>query len=269
MEIIKEHGSIAGIEWEVITPDRFHDWLNQRESSDEWDSITPMGSKEGKRGKTNDVMFGMYSTGLITHRDDWVYNASPQDLEENMRRTIEHCAVQDLDDFDKDVKHVAWSKEMARDLKKMAPSKPRFNKTIRTALYRPFLKQYLYADYEVMVSTPSNIPSFYPHPDSKNVTIMVPDKAKSEFSTFVTDVTPDLNNIAPPQCFPMRVKKQKDKNRHVVGSQSAIKNLAIIVPDKIKGEFSVFITNAPPDLQVITNGQVFPMFTQSPEVTTP
>ena len=76
----------------------------------------------------------------------------------------------------------------------------------------------------------------------------------------------------------MRVKKQKDKNRHVVGSQSASQPVSqsasqpsrtwrLIVPDKIKGEFSVFITNAPPDLQVITNGQVFPMFTQSPEVT--
>ena len=75
----------------------------------EWDSITPMGSKEGKRGKTNDVMFGMYSRGVITSRDDWVYNASPQDLEENMRRTIEYCSKQDLDHFDINEKDVAWT----------------------------------------------------------------------------------------------------------------------------------------------------------------
>lgn len=36
-------------------------------------------------------------------------------------------------------------------------------------------------------------------------------------------------------------------------------NLAIIVPDKIKGEFSVFITNMTPDLEVVHHGQVFPM----------
>ena len=35
--------------------------------------------------------------------------------------------------------------------------------------------------------------------------------------------------------------------------------MAIIVPDKIKGEFSVFITAVVPDLQVVRNGMVFPM----------
>ena len=32
-----------------------------------------------------------------------------------------------------------------------------------------------------------------------------------------------------------------------------------MVPNKTKGEFSVFITNVAPDLQVVTNGMCFPM----------
>ena len=36
-------------------------------------------------------------------------------------------------------------------------------------------------------------------------------------------------------------------------------NPTIIVPDKIKGEFSVFITDITPDLEVVHHGQVFPM----------
>lgn len=35
--------------------------------------------------------------------------------------------------------------------------------------------------------------------------------------------------------------------------------MAIIIPDKIKGEFSAFITNSTPDLEVVHHGQVFPM----------
>lgn len=35
--------------------------------------------------------------------------------------------------------------------------------------------------------------------------------------------------------------------------------MAIIVPDKIKGEFSVFITDMTPDLEVVHHGQAFPM----------
>ena len=38
-----------------------------------------------------------------------------------------------------------------------------------------------------------------------------------------------------------------------------MKNLAIIIPDKIKDEFSTFITNMTPDLEVVHHGQVFPM----------
>lgn len=36
--------------------------------------------------------------------------------------------------------------------------------------------------------------------------------------------------------------------------------MAIIIPDKIKGkEFSTFITNMTPDLEVVQHSQVFPM----------
>ena len=37
-------------------------------------------------------------------------------------------------------------------------------------------------------------------------------------------------------------------------------NLAIIVPDKIKGSFSAFITNMTPDLEVVHHGQCFPLY---------
>lgn len=38
-----------------------------------------------------------------------------------------------------------------------------------------------------------------------------------------------------------------------------VNNICMICPDKTKGEFSVIITNEPPDLQVVFNGQCFPM----------
>ena len=41
--------------------------------------------------------------------------------------------------------------------------------------------------------------------------------------------------------------------------QPPAENLSIIVPDKIKGEFSVFITNITPDLHILETNQVFPM----------
>ena len=41
--------------------------------------------------------------------------------------------------------------------------------------------------------------------------------------------------------------------------QPPAENLAIIVPDKIKEEFSVFITDVTPDLHVVDANQCFPL----------
>ena len=40
----------------------------------------PMGSKDAKRGKEGSEMFHIYSLGLATHRDNWVYNTSTKEL---------------------------------------------------------------------------------------------------------------------------------------------------------------------------------------------
>ena len=182
--------------------------------------MTSMGSKEGKRGKTNDVMFEMYSRGIVSSRDPWAYNSHIEKLGNNMKRHINYCNKQDLDNFLVDPKQAKKNSSMIERMKKLG-RKVDFDKNkIRTALYRPFFKQYLYSD-PIFIEADYHIPSFYPHPDSKNHSIMVPDKIKDEFSTFITDITPDLHIHEASQCFPMRVKKQKDKNRHVVGSQSA------------------------------------------------
>ena len=101
---------------------------------------------------------------------------------------------------------------------------PEFNRSnIRISLYRPFIKQYLYLQ-TINLGMNTNIIS--PHSTHTQTPRMLLlwclTRSKSEFSTIITDITPDLHNPSQaPQCFPMRAKKQKDKNRHVVGSQSA------------------------------------------------
>ena len=52
---------------------------------------------------------------------------------------------------------------------------------------------------------------------------------------------------------------QEPSDNYTRGGGAPPQNLAIIVPDKLKGEFSVFITDITPDLEVVHHGQVFPM----------
>ena len=210
-EAIKSISSIARItDWKIIMPNKYHDWIKQRGSEDdEFKRYMPMGIGKRSKKKRTTSLFGVFSNGVKSHRDDWVYNASRTDLESNMRCTIEHCTKQNLepDQFDKDPKHVAWSKELNKALKKLLPQKPEFDKSnVRIALYRPFIKQYLYFDDDVFASITSSIRSFFPVHRSNNQAIMVPDKIKGDFSSFVTDVTPDLHIHEASQCFPQRVK---------------------------------------------------------------
>ena len=62
LKIVGDAGSITGIkDWQIIKPDRNHDWLEQRD--DTFAEYLPMGSKETKSGKGN-AIFNIYSNGI-------------------------------------------------------------------------------------------------------------------------------------------------------------------------------------------------------------
>ncbi len=225
-DIIRGFGDISNVPWgEPISPDKYHDWRNQRgELADEWDNITPIGSKDGKRGKTNSVLFRQYSNGLKTHRDPWVYNTSKKELTSNMKRHIDYCNKQDPDNFIIEPKQAKWNTELTTELRKLRKqnTSPTLNEShIRKALFRPFFKQYLYFD-PTFVTAKYQIPSFYPVGEVKNPSIMVSDKS-GDFSTLISDKTPDLNNLPPNQVFPLKAKKQNRENvRQVVTPDSRL-----------------------------------------------
>ena len=217
-EKIRDMVDISGVPWrDPINPNKYHDWRNQRgEEADDWEKMVQMGSEDGKRGRTDRVVFRQYTSGLKTHRDGWVYNTSRTRLTENMKRTIDYCNKQDPNNFQINEKHVQWSKELSRDMKKCGLPLKFDEDRIRTALYRPFFKQLVHLD--MFVSTPSDIPKFFPRGDVKNPTILVPDKIRGEFSTMITDTTPDLHIHEASQTFPLKAKKQNRENVRPVGS---------------------------------------------------
>ena len=251
---VKKMNSINGIkDWKTITPDKHHDWLDKR--TEEFSKYLSMGKKNTKKDKKN-VMFMVYHNGVKTKRDAWAYNSSQKELGKNMIRHIEYCNSQNPKKPTMDAKSAKWSSELSDRLKKYG--KQRFERDkIRPALYRPFFKQYLYLD-KIFTQQSTIAWNAFPHEDSENLAIVVPDKGDGrKFSSLITDRTPDLHIIEQSQVFPF-----KTKNRSIGGGakekENLPRNLCIIVPYKIQGEFSVFITDTIPDLEVIHHGQVFP-----------
>ncbi len=67
-----------------ITPNDKGDWINQRE--DGFDKLIPL-----KRDKTlqNDSIFDLDSRGVVSGRDPWVYNFSPDALMQNVQKCMD------------------------------------------------------------------------------------------------------------------------------------------------------------------------------------
>ena len=82
---LSEARSISGIsDWQEIIPDKYHDWIGQR--NDAFAQFYPMGSMDAKAGKTDDAIFGLYSRGLATGKDTYIYNFSHEACAENARK---------------------------------------------------------------------------------------------------------------------------------------------------------------------------------------
>ena len=203
LKTIGNAGSIPGLKgWEPIEPDGNYDWLDQRD--DTFSQYPPMGSKETKSGKGDEnAIFRMFSNGISTGRDAWLYNFSRHELAKNMKRHVSYCNKQDLDNPKIDSRQAKWTGELSDSLARLA-SKPEFEKgLIRTALYRPFFKQYVYFEKKAFIHRPYKIPLFFPKTRSENLVICVKYKISGNFSTLITDTAPDFHIIAANQCFPL------------------------------------------------------------------
>ena len=132
-----------------------------------------------------------------------MYNSSKNEISKNMKRHIDYCNSQDLKNPKIDPRQAKWSGDLSDKLARLG-SKPAFNKSlIRTALYRPFFKQYVYFEEKTFINSVYRIPLFFPTAHSENLVICVPYKFTGNFSTFITDITPDLEVVHHGQGFPL------------------------------------------------------------------
>ena len=172
LTILHEAGSIAGIdEWRAITPDRHHDWIGQR--SEAFQALYPMGSKAAKAGKRDEATFKLYSNGYKTGRDAYVYNFSRDSCATNARAMVGDylSALRELKEgknpdlaVDDIVRRYSssmrWDQKLKHRVQQRVPSEF-LSEYIREVAYRPFVKQYLYAD-QAFFSTPRTYSGYFP-----------------------------------------------------------------------------------------------------------
>ncbi len=158
---------LDAIPFETIIPNNKGDWINQRD--DAFDKLIPL--KRDKK-RQNPSVFDINSGGVVTGRDPWVYNFSPDALMLSVQKCIDTYNA-DLKRFnahfreafkqrakgiksadlykqlnDKEITtdktKIAWTGGLKNHLIKNKNLQESHKDRIRLALYRPFNKQWIY-----------------------------------------------------------------------------------------------------------------------------
>ncbi|WP_455480987.1 DEAD/DEAH box helicase [Bartonella sp. B12(2025)] len=212
-------GSIGGIKSEdglqMIKPDKYGDWLDQRNS--DFEKFLVLGDKKGGDKK----LFENFSCGISTSRDAWAYNASREALMKNMSNMItfynseverfnaaylhsdRKARANSVNDFvNTNARKISWSRSLKEELIRGKFSEFENNCLVQS-LYRAFTRQWLYYD-RIFNEMVYQIPRLFPLGEVvENRVIQVTGKgASSGFSVLMTKNLPNYDAMEKGQCFP-------------------------------------------------------------------
>ncbi|MGI6033129.1 MAG: type ISP restriction/modification enzyme [Coriobacteriales bacterium] len=194
-------------EWETLTQDRHGDWLDQRDDS--WYEFAPVAISHGTK-KTNLGIWSIWSNGIKTNQDSWVWNYSRRLVEHNVEKLIKNTNSEtlkvhgDINKVTYDSKNYSWSGFMLDHVKHH--HQIRFSpENIIVGEYRPFCKQFLYysRDLNQRYGQPAKLfPPLKPNETAPNI-VICESAEKEELSVLVSDFLPDLHFVGSIQCFPL------------------------------------------------------------------
>ncbi len=271
LDIIQELGSVKTIteqnSWQEIIPDRFNDWINQRDPN--FDKYLPLGAKKEKGTLP---IFENYSRGVATSRDFWVYNYSAQILSHNINKSINFynsevdryisanskgVKAENFVSFDST--YFSWDRANKWDLEKC--KKYSYNqKSLYKSLYRPFTKTNLYFNRQLN-NMVYQIPQIFPTAEAENLAICLTVTGTKGFSVLISNLIPDLHLIGDSQCFPLYLyeKSLSDSSRENSGSlfgESKVSEENYTRKDAITDEAMAYFQEAYPN-QTFSKEDVF------------
>ncbi len=214
---------LDAIPFEKITPNNKGDWINQRE--DAFDKLIPL-----KRDKKlqNDSIFDINSNGVVSGRDPWVYNFSPNALMQSVQKCIDTYNA-DLKRFnarfreafkqraqsvksgdrykhlnDKEITtdktKISWTDGLKNHLIKNKNLQESSEKHIRLAMYRPFNKQWLYWDKD-LINGQGRFSKIFPDKSAQNVVINT--GISKVFSALISSEIPCYDLLHHNQAYPL------------------------------------------------------------------
>ena len=143
------------IDFDRIMPDKNSNWLNIADN--DFEQLLPLANKETKLAKSEKeerAVFKLFSLGVVTARDEWVYDLNERNLIEKVKffcdfyqreqsrweKSNQKLSINDFVD-----RTLKWTSELEAHLAKK--SNLAYNQNcLRQGLYRPYVKKHFYFD---------------------------------------------------------------------------------------------------------------------------
>ena len=214
------------VEWQEIKPDKNNNWLTDG-LEDDFDNFIAIGSKEVKKQKDPNpqVIFKLFSLGVASNRDEWVFSFCDNDLQDKIKTFIQNYNIEvsryfqqpskpDIETFiDTDSSFIKWT-----DRLKLALERKEFllfdNLKIRNCFYRPFIQQYIYFDH-LLNQRRYQQHIIFPTPETEKENQVIWIKVGTEIPMFALSINyiPDLLPQGGSQCFPFYTYNEDGTNR--------------------------------------------------------
>ena len=225
-QILTGVGSVSGVQWENLSIAGDGNW-QAVPHVEEYGAYIPIGSDAARRSPKlpDGVVFAEFSRGLETCRDAWTYDFGPVALTEKIKVLIDNYNAEldrwrraqrpeNIDDFViYDEKKIKWCSRLKDALRQEVYAE--FNpERIRSALYRPYTKEFVYVD-PVLTHRRGIFPSALPNPSTEKENKLIWAKAGMNWAFFalaskqIVDVLPQSGS----QCFPFYTYDKDGTNR--------------------------------------------------------
>jgi predicted helicase len=173
-----------------IRPNEYGDWINR--PTLDWSAFLPTAHETVKAWQTDQAIFRLFSLGISTNRDAWLYDFNPREVSRKVRYLIKNYRER-LKNSEADDGGIKWSRNLKRRLAQ-GKTESYSKKQIRPAFYRPFVSCYLY-DSPLFVDERGSASEIFPSDQENSVIVLTGANSQKPFMVQITSKPCDLHYV--------------------------------------------------------------------------
>jgi len=198
--------SMRNLDFDEVQPDKAHNWVSL--GQDDFSEFLPIIGKEAKAAQNQRqerAIFKLFSRGVATQRDDWVYDYDTAGLAKKMVFFTAGYENARLGNPAAPLAEIKWDSDLTRYRERGIPKQ--FEPTaVVESLYRPFCKAAFYFDQHFNGRV-YQWPSIFPTPEAKNLIFFYTQPGSQKpFMVGASDGICDLHAVgaaAAAECLPL------------------------------------------------------------------